>query len=157
MIDVELAELGEWRAADEAPKKRRKKSTSPTQRTLAELRKRGWTAQVVERRLPRTFTTVDLFGVIDVVAIVPSESPAMPSLKPGAILGIQATTGAHHADRRAKILAEPRALEWLEAHGRLELWTWSPRVARNKDGMKSKRPCWTLRVEAFTVEDWSKS
>ncbi len=126
-------------------KKKRRKGTSPTARTLAELRKRGWTAQVVERRLPRTFTTVDLFGVIDLVAITPCTVAMGPS--DSAILGIQATTGAHHADRRDKILAEPRARAWIGAGGRLELWSWSLRAAG-----KAKR--WTLRVEEFTADSW---
>ncbi len=150
-IDAHLVDL----EAEMAPKKRRKKSTSPTQRTLDELRKRGWTAQVVEKRLPRTFTTVDLFGVIDVVGIVPPmpRGPVgalvMPGVTRGAILGIQATSGTNHASRRAKILAEPRAKEWVEAGGRLELWTWSQRVAHKQDGSKAKRPRWTLRVETY--------
>ncbi len=86
--------------------------------------------------------------MIDVVAIATSYGGE------SRILGIQATTGAHHADRRAKILAEHRAKLWVAAGGRLELWTWSQRVAHNQDGSKAKRPRWTLRVEAFTVEDW---
>lgn len=129
---------------DAPPRKKRKSSTSPTQRTLAECRKRGWTAQVVERRLPRMFVTQDLFGVIDVVAL------AFTIESGRAILGIQATTDANHANRRTKILAEPRALEWLEHGGRLELWSWSKR------GAVGSRKLWTLRVEAFTVDDWSK-
>lgn len=129
------------------PKAKRRKGTSPTARTLAELRKRGWTAQVVERRLPRTFTTVDLFGVIDLIAIVPLSDMAPPRgetlARRGAILGIQATTGEHHANRRTKILAEPRAAEWVAAGGRLELWTWS------MTGARGKRKRWTLRCETY--------
>ena len=41
--------------------------TTPTQRTLAKLRKEGWTAAVVERRNPGVFKTHDLFGFIDVL------------------------------------------------------------------------------------------
>lgn len=143
------------RAADEqaAPRKKRSKGKSPTARTLDELRKRGWTAQVVERRMPRTFTTVDLFGVIDLVALVPprdiSPNRGDTLASTGAILGIQATTGPHHADRRTKILAESRAKEWVEAGGRLEIWTWSKRVVMRKDGTKAKLPKWTLRVETY--------
>lgn len=137
-------------AEESAPRKKRSKGKSPTARTLDELRKRGWTAQIVERRMPRTFTTVDLFGVIDLVALVPPIDPDGNGwFDPGAILGIQATTGPHHADRRTKILAEPRAKEWVEAGGRLEIWTWSKRVAMRKDGSKAKMPKWTLRVETY--------
>lgn len=143
-IDAHLADLEQ----EMAPKRKRKKSTSPTQRTLAELRKRGWTAQVVERRLPRTFTTVDLFGVIDVVAIAPTDLRL--DGKRSGIVGIQATTGSNHASRRDKILLEPRAKAWIEAGGILELWSWSAR------GAQGKRRKWTLRVEAFKSEDWSR-
>jgi hypothetical protein len=125
-----------------APAKKRKKSTSPTARTLAECRKRGWIAQVVERWSPYARKTLDLFNVIDVVAIArPSDQ------RPAAILGIQTTSGAHHADRRDKILAEPKARAWVEAGGRLELWSWSKRGGRYVTRKK-----WELRVEVFTPE-----
>jgi hypothetical protein len=126
--------------AEEAqPRKRRKSSTSPTKRTLAECRKRGWTVQVVERYNPYSRTLLDLFGVIDLVAI------ALTSIGRGnQILGIQACSGADHARRRDKILAEPRARQWVEAGGRLELWSWSKRGGRNVT-----RKLWTLRVETY--------
>lgn len=122
-----------------APKKKRKSSTSPTQRTLAECKKRGWIAQVVERWNPHARVRQDLFGVIDLIALRYPEA---------GIIGIQACAGASHADRRAKILAEPRALAWVEAGGKIELWSWSKR------GDRGKRKLLTLRVEAFTVDDW---
>jgi len=42
---------------------------SPNARALAECRRRGWPAQTVEQRIPHTFITRDLFGVIDIVAL----------------------------------------------------------------------------------------
>lgn len=146
--------------AEEArPPKKRRKGTSPTARTLAECRKRGWIAQVVEKfvRFPPPGHLVDLFGVLDIVAIVPARYDAVliygqqpRVIEPGYILGIQATanSGGLHARRRAKILAEPRMRQWLEAGARLELWTWALQGARGK----AKR--WTLRVEVFTVDQW---
>lgn len=146
-IDAHLADLEE----EMAPKRKRKSSTSPNARTLAECRKRGWVAQTVERPWnPHTKVTLDLFGVIDLMVIVPPDW-LTGKLVPGYLLGIQATsdnTGGNAYRRRAKILAEPRAKQWLEAGGRLELWSWSKR------GDQGKRKLWTLRVEAFTVEDW---
>lgn len=121
-----------------AQSKRRAKSTSPTQRTLAECRKRGWTAQVVERWNPHAKVRVDLFGVIDVVAITPRDGSRHPQL-----IGIQACAGASHATRRDKILAEERARMFVEASCRLELWSWSQR------GASGKRKLWTLRVETY--------
>lgn len=139
-IDAHLADL------EVAPKKKRKKSTSPTARTLAECRKRGWPAGVVEKfvRFPPPGHHVDLFGVLDVVALATDSTG-----RGQCTYGIQACAGADHGRRRAKILAEPRARQWVEAGNRLELWSWSRRVARNHDGSKSKRPRWTLRVETY--------
>jgi hypothetical protein len=140
--------------------------SSPTQRSLAECRKRGYTAQVVEKWNSHAKVRVDLFGVIDIVAITPptpgdrdachceawNESEcacggyqAMMS-DSGRILAIQACAGSSHSARLAKILAEPRAKQWVEAGGLLELWSWSKRGARGK----AKR--WALRVDAVTVE-----
>ena len=124
------------------PKKKRKASKSPTSRTLEECRKRGWLAGVVEQfvRFPPPGHRVDLFGVIDIVAVVPPSDEER-----GAILAIQATAGnsGDHARRRAKILAEPRAKRWVEAGGRLELWSWGLRGDRGK----AKR--WMLRIETY--------
>jgi hypothetical protein len=142
-IDAEIADL----AAEPAPKKRKAKATSPTARTLAECRKRGYVAQVVERWNPHAKVRVDLFGAIDLLAIVPlSASDALvPPIggEPSGILAIQACAGDSHAARRDKILAEPRAKQWVDAGGQLELWSWSKRGDRGK----AKR--WTLRVETY--------
>lgn len=108
---------------------------SPTQRTLAECRKRGWTVQVVEKWVAQARRRIDLFGVIDLVAIAD-----------GRIMGIQACAGSSHSARVAKILAEPRALEWLRAGAKLEVWSFSKRGARGK----AKR--WALRVDELTQE-----
>lgn len=135
------------------PKRKRGPSTSPTARTLAECRKRGWVAQVVERWNPHARIKQDLFGVIDVVAIVPPDAAASA---PGSIVAIQACSGgssagrgSDHATRRDKILAEPRARKWIEAGGVLELWSWAPH------GGKGKRRLWTLRAERITVADFA--
>lgn len=103
---------------------------SPTQRTLAECKRRGFTVQVVERFCIYSKRRVDLFGVIDIVALTPN-----------GILGIQACAGASHAARRTKIQAEPRAAEWTKAGGLLEVWSWAKR------GGVGKRKVWTLREE----------
>jgi hypothetical protein len=131
------------------PRKRRRKGTSPTARTLAECRKRGWIAQNVEQfvRFPPPGHRLDLFGVIDIVAVVPADAVAAMSLR--RTIGIQATaSAAHHAHRRDKILAEPRAKAWVGAGNGLELWSWSKR------GGAGTRKLWTLRVEVFTAESW---
>jgi len=125
-------------------------AVSPTQRALAELKRRGWTAQVVERWNQYARVRVDLFGCIDIVAIDPASDRTVPvgpifvRNQGAAIVGIQVTaSAAHHAHRRAKILAEPRMRQWVEAGGRLELWSWS------KKGKRGKRKRWELRVERY--------
>lgn len=110
--------------------KKKKKTTSPTQRSLAECRKRGWIAQVVERWNQYANIRQDLFGVIDIVAITPN-----------GILGIQATTNDHVADRMAKAKAEPRLRAWLRAGARFEVWGWA------KQGSRGERKRWTLRAD----------
>ncbi len=105
---------------------------SPTQRTLAECKRRGWTAAVVERYNPHARVRVDLFGVIDLVAITP-----------GGILGIQACAGSSHSARREKILSEPRVALWLKAGGLLAVWSWAKRGARGE------RKLWQLREESI--------
>ena len=86
--------------------------TTPTQRTLAKLRKEGWTAAVVERRNPGVFKTHDLFGFIDVLAI-----------REGETLAVQTTSGPNVASRVKKIaeaehLAAVRAAGWaIHVHG----------------------------------------
>lgn len=142
-IDAHLESLDD----EMAPRKKRSKGTSPTARTLAECRRRGWVAQNVEQfvRFPPPGHRLDLFGVIDIIAIVPPMSSGGVDLpRTGYILGIQATaSAAHHAHRRDKILAEPRAAAWVAAGGRLELWSWSKR------GDRGKRKTWQLRVETY--------
>jgi hypothetical protein len=145
--------------------------TSPTQRSLAECRKRGLTVQVVERWNSHARVRVDLFGVIDLVALIPPKENlggtcciykrpydccageytcatcgTTNHLVPGRILGIQACAGSSHSKRLAKILAEPRARQWVESGGLLEVWSFSKRGPRGK----AKR--WALRVDSVTVE-----
>jgi hypothetical protein len=143
-IDARLVDL----EAELAPKKKRKSRSTYSARTITECRRRGWLAGNVERRIPfpkPQGTTIDLFGIIDIIAIDLSAPIGQRTI------GIQATsggTGGSHSPHRAKILAAPHALSWLQAGNRLELWSWA------KQGARGKAKRWTLRVEAFTVEDW---
>lgn len=109
---------------------------SPTQRALAEIKKRGYTAQVVEKWNPHARIRQDLFGVIDIVALAPDH-----------ILAIQACAGASHSARREKALAEPRLRLWLAAGGRFEVWSFAKRGARGAPKL------WTLRAEPLTLAD----
>ncbi len=85
---------------------------SPTARSLAKLRERGYVAGVVERWIAEPGIHVDLFGFLDIVAV-----------KPGETVGVQATTGDHVAARLRKIEDSPslplvRAAGWrVVVHG----------------------------------------
>ncbi len=111
---------------------------SPTERTLKELRRLGFACQVVEHWNPHARRRVDLFGFIDVIACTPD-----------GILGIQATSGSNHSVRVRKIREEctENAQAWLEAGGRIEVWSWKLAQAKRKDGSKGLRKTATLRRE----------
>ncbi len=121
--------------------KRKAKGASPTSRTLAECRKRGWLAGVVERVVPHGFTKQDLFGYIDLVVLDGG---------PG-VLAIQAT-GDNGGDvqRRIRKIFEERgaaARAWLACGNRLEVWGWGKR------GVAGKAKRWVLRVEPVILTD----
>ena len=102
---------------------------SPTARSLQELRKQGYVAEVVERRLPipGKFVTQDFLGGIDILAI--SER---------VILGVQATTDSNMSSHITKAANEPRLRVWLKAGGQFQIWAWG------KHGKRGKRKIWTL-------------
>jgi len=118
---------------------RKPKRKSPTARALEDLRKMGFVADVVERRLPRCFITKDFFGCIDIIA-------ARPGI---GILAVQATggDGGNHAARIAKSIAEARLRTWLLSGGRFEVWSY--RLA----GARGARKTYTLRRQEITLAD----
>lgn len=111
---------------------------TPNARTLARLRKLGYTADIVERRLPRGFITKDLLGCIDVVAVHPQQK---------GVLGVQATTRDHQAHRLAKALAEPRLRTWLQAGNAFHVWGWA------LVGKRGKRKLWDVAMRIVTLDD----
>ena len=66
--------------------------SSPTQRSLAEMRKRGYLADVTERWIPRAMVRRDLFGFGDVLAVGDRE-----------VVMVQATSASNAASRIRKI------------------------------------------------------
>lgn len=107
---------------------------SPTARTLKVLREAGWPAQVVERWCQWSKRRKDLFGCIDLVALIN-----------GRIVGIQACAGGSHAARRKKAQDEPLLQEWLKANGLFVVWSWA------KQGPAGKAKRWTFRIEGITL------
>lgn len=93
---------------------------TPTARTLIELRKRGYTAGVVEKWIPQTNRRVDFAGCIDVIGM-------------GALgtIAVQATSASNVSARVRKItetcqaaLADMRAANWT-----VVVWGWKKTAA----------------------------
>lgn len=112
-----------------------------TERTMRWLKRQGYTPGLVERRLPFAFTTADLFGVIDIVAMKAGEP----------LVGVQATSGSEHAAHLRKIVESEHAPTWLRAGGRLWLVSWAMRC---KGGVRGARKVWTPRVQEITLADF---
>jgi len=110
---------------------------SPTQRSMALLRKEGSVFQVVERWNAFARRRIDLFGCIDIVCIHPTRG----------IIGIQATSGTNHSARISKSLAEPKLKNWLEAGGKFEVWSWA------KKGAAGKAKRWTCRIQPISLNE----
>lgn len=102
--------------------------TSPTQRSLALLRKQGYLAAIVEKWNPHARIRQDMFGCVDLFAI-----------KPGERLAIQACSAGDVARRVAKIKALRAWRIMLAAGLSVRVWGWGKRGARGK------RKVWTLR------------
>ncbi len=106
--------------------------TSPTGRTLAYLRRAGYTPAVAERWIPRANVRKDLFGIIDIVAIK-AGSP---------ILGIQVTTAGNLSTRVAKARHCPALPTWLATGAAFELHGW-----RQVDGR------WRVKIVTLRAGD----
>jgi hypothetical protein len=133
---------------EEEPKKKPKK-TSPTVRTLNRLRADGaHLVAVVEKwnrfggpigsNGERVGNRVDLFGFIDVLAVVPWQVGT---------LGIQACAASGLSTRIRKVMDDPvlrqRAKWYVAAGNRLVFWGW-------KQSKKTKR--WEVNEHDFTAE-----
>jgi hypothetical protein len=105
--------------------------TSPTQRTLAHFRKLGYPCAVTEKWNQFSRIRQDLFGFVDVLLI---------DHIAGGVIGVQATTGDHVAERQRKIEGLEAAAAWLDAGNRICVIGWR----KLKQG---KRALWTPRIE----------
>ena len=98
--------------------------SSPTTRTLARLRKHGWTAAVTGHWNPWAHIRQDLYGIIDVLAF-----------KGRLMIAVQATSDSNHAARVRKCREWEHLQEWATPIRRLEVWSWR----------KKKNGRWTFR------------
>lgn len=81
--------------------------SSPTSRTLKHLRDLKYPlVQVVEKWIPQAMKRVDLYGIIDVLAVSAA----------GEVIGVQATSGSNVSSRVKKI-AESDAIAILRLAG----------------------------------------
>lgn len=98
---------------------------SPTARTLAWFRKRGYECGVTEHWVKhpgmRMGVRKDLFGFIDVVAIGDSGT-----------IGVQATSRDNIASRVRKIEGIPAAKLWLSAGNRIVVIGWRKNAKSNR-------------------------
>jgi len=86
---------------------------TPTSRSLAELRKRGYVAEVVEKFNSFTKRRNDLFGIGDILAI-----------REGEVLLVQATSGSNTSSRVKKI-ADSEHIGMIRKAGiAVVVWGW---------------------------------
>jgi hypothetical protein len=134
-------------------------ATSPTQRSLAVLRARAYTCEIVEHWNAFVGIRQDLFGFIDIVALG------------GGFLAVQTTSGSNVAARVSKITAREvekvdkktgakslvpnkvraSAIAWLKSGGEIHVHGWAKRGARGKPKV------WTLREVTITLADFSEN
>lgn len=114
---------------------------SPSARALAECRRLGYVAAVVERFNAHSFHKNDMHGFADLVV-----NGRGAGSGPLALQVTGSTSGGNHAARRAKILAEPRAELWLRDGGHIEVWSFSKR------GAAGKRKLYELRREPIYLD-----
>lgn len=111
---------------------------SPTSKTLKLLREQGWTAQVVEHWNPFARRRIDLFHVIDIVAVRADH--------PG-VLGIQCTSASNAAARLTKAKTEPALRVWLASGNKFEVHS------HGKRGARGERKLWTCDRRPLTIDD----
>ena len=115
---------------------------TPTQRTLRELKHRGFVCGIVEKWNSFAKIRQDLFGIIDIIALDPTRG----------VVGVQSTGSAFAAhDRKLTEEKAQASLDWLQTPGTvLELWGWR-KVKRKRGG---KAMIWQPRIKIYKIEDF---
>ena len=114
--------------------------TSPTGRTNALLRERGYLVRVVESYNHHTKRRKDLFGFIDIVGIHPDIL---------GVLGVQTTTGTNLAARITKAEALPAYWQWLACGNDVEFHGWR-KILKVKGG---KVKIWAPKIHAVSFRE----
>ena len=113
-------------------------ASKPTQRTLAYLRKEGYTVAIAEKYNSFIKVRQDLFGWIDICAIHPKKK---------GVLGVQTTSTSNLPTRITKAKALDSLKVWLQAGNIAEFHGWAKR------GPRGKRKLWTLKKQVITLKD----
>lgn len=119
-------------------------ATSPTQRTIRELKNQGMKCAIVEKWnafAGKHGIRQDLFGIIDVLALDPERG----------VIGVQCC-GSDFSSHVKKITEEKyqETLDWLQTPGtNLEIWGW--RKLKKKRG--GKQMVWRPRIQEITIND----
>lgn len=100
--------------------------STPTSRSLEEMRKRGYIADVTERWIPRARKRRDLFGFIDILCVHPERE--------GDVVGVQATSASNVSKRVDKIINHENVGAVRKGGIRILVHGWTKRKGR-----------WTLR------------
>src|SRR3990170_3605571 len=93
----------------------RRPNMTPTQRSLAYLRRAGWTVAIVEHYNSWVKIRQDLFGFADLLAFKPGEAPLL----------VQTTSGTNVSARLQKIRQNKIAALWLEAGFLIHVHGWA--------------------------------
>lgn len=113
---------------------------SPTQRSLAHLRKAGYTVAIVEHFNHIIRIRQDLFGFADLLAFRQGVPPML----------VQTTDATSASKRRAKILANPIARSWVMAGFEIVLHAWGKR------GKRGERKVWMCNPEWITKDQFTE-
>ena len=120
--------------------------TSPTQRTIRELKAEGRILDICEKwvrnpKIPGGGFRKDLFGFLDIIVLDRVDG----------IVGIQSCgqSWKAHVDKIMDSECTENVIEWLMCGARLELWGW--RKLKLKRGGKAMR--WKARVAEITVNN----
>jgi hypothetical protein len=104
---------------------------SPTQRTIAELKKRGYTCHIVEKWNHFAKIRQDFGGFADILAYRNDLA---------GVFAIQTTSDSNVSARVTKSLQISNLGTWLCAGNTFQVWGWG------RKGERGKRKTWTLRV-----------
>ena len=101
-------------------KKKKRKQGNTAARTMAWLRKKGYTVAKVERWNPFAHIRQDLFGFIDLIGIHPDHA---------GVLGVQTTHENFFKDHKNKLFTDekvaPKIRIWLQGNNRVWMFSWN--------------------------------